>query len=571
MKPRKASWRSLLTLNGGGAGASPDRYRILKRKIVVLMVSVSVVPLCLMAAIDYYHYRDVLWNEVMDPLRALENKTKHSLELFSAERVSTVNFIASAYTYEQISDKKRLNRLFAHLKNEFEEFVDLGVIDADGKQVSYAGPYELTGKDYSEQEWFQEVMVKGVYFSDVFMGYRKFPHIAIAVKRMNDSGQAWIVRATINTTKFANLIASMGLPPESDAFLINRDGILQTSSKYFGHVFEKISMPVPPISYQPSVIRTTDPIGRKVVVVYSYLMKPDFVLIVVKPEGMIFRGWAGLRSELLAVFIVSVVLIMAVVFRVTDGVIQRLGESDQEREAAYREMEHQHKLSSIGRLAAGVAHEINNPIAIIGEKAGLAQDLIASCPEFPKRERFDKLMASIMQSVERCGTITHRLLGFARRMDVQIEQIDVGPLLQEVLGFLGKETVHRNIILKTDLPTDLPRIASDRGQLQQVFLNLINNAFAAVEDGGKVSISAKEKDVDTIAVVIQDNGVGMTEETLKHIFEPFFTTRKGSGTGLGLSITYGIVKRLGGDIKVESQPGVGSRFTVYLPREAEPK
>jgi two-component system NtrC family sensor kinase len=345
--------------------------------------------------------------------------------------------------------------------------------------------------------------------------------------------------------------------------------VLQTSSKFFGRVFEKIALPVPPVSYEPSVIRTIDPMDRKVIIVYSYLQQPDFILMSVKPEGLVFRGWAALKTELLVIFLVSVLVIFAVVFRVTDRMVQRLRESDEEREAAFREIEHSQKLSSIGRLAAGVAHEINNPIAIIGEKSGLAKDLIEMEPEFPKKEKFERLMNSIQQSVERCGTITHRLLGFARRMEVQTEFLDLGALIQEVLGFLEKEAVYRNLDLVVDIPADLPRISSDRGQLQQVFLNLINNAFAAVEEGGRVSVSAFEKNQDMVGVIVQDNGIGMSEDTIRHIFEPFFTTKKGSGTGLGLSITYGIVKRLGGEIEVQSRPGAGSRFTVYLPRNAE--
>ena len=119
------------------------------------------------------------------------------------------------------------------------------------------------------------------------------------------------------------------------------------------------------------------------------------------------------------------------------------------------------------------------------------------------------------------------------------------------------------------LGDELPLINSDRGQLQQVFLNIINNAFFAVEDGGLVEFTTWEQGPDSIAASIQDNGIGMSEETRKHIFDPFFSTRKGYGTGLGLSITYGIVKKLGGSIEVRSKEGEGTVFTVFLPKNAE--
>jgi two-component system, NtrC family, sensor kinase len=214
-----------------------------------------------------------------------------------------------------------------------------------------------------------------------------------------------------------------------------------------------------------------------------------------------------------------------------------------------------------------VAHEINNPLAIINEKGGLMKDLIEFTPDFPEQGKFLGLAESILQSVERCRAITHRLLGFARRMDVQIEVLELNELLREVLGFLEKEAFHRNIEMRLQLADDLPRISSDRGQLQQVFLNIVNNAFQAVDDGGSVSMTSWDRDPDTVGVSVQDNGRGMSEETLKHIFEPFFTTKKGQGTGLGLSITYGIVKKLGGDIEVHSKEGQGTTFTVFLPKK----
>lgn len=551
---------------------SPRRYRALRRNMIALMAVITILPLTIMAAINYYQYQAVLRDEIVTPIRVLVNKTKHSFELFLAERISIVSFIASAYTYEQLADEKQLHHVFRSLQREFGGFVDLGLIDSNGNQITYVGPYDLKGKNYSEQSWFHEVRVGGAYLSDVFMGYRSFPHVVIAVQRSSDSGRTWIVRATIDTKKFDNLIAAMGLGPQSDAFLINHEGVLQTNSKFFGKVLETIQLPVPPVSYEPSVMEAKASYGggqTDLVVAYSYLLRPDFILMVVKPQSTVMKAWSTLKSELLAVFLVSVAVIVAVVFRLTNRLVTRMRESDEKRELAFREMEHTHKLSSVGRLAAGVAHEINNPLAIIDMKAGLLKDLIDMNPDFPEKEKWSPVLDSILSSVERCRAITHRLLGFARRMEVQIEVLDLNSVVKEVVGFLEKECLYRNIELTLNLASNLPKIASDRGQLQQVFLNIINNAVEAVHQGGAVSIISFDKDLDTVGVTIHDNGDGMSEETLRHIFEPFFTTKKDSGTGLGLSITYGIVRRLGGSIDVQSRRGEGTRFTVYLPKRAQ--
>jgi two-component system NtrC family sensor kinase len=264
-----------------------------------------------------------------------------------------------------------------------------------------------------------------------------------------------------------------------------------------------------------------------------------------------------------------VLIIFLVVFKITDILVKRIETSDRERLITYHEIEHTNKLASVGRLAAGVAHEINNPMAIINEKAGLLQDLIETMPSFDRKEKFLKLTESIKACVDRCSTITHRLLGFARRMDVEIETLDLNEVVQEVYGFLEKEAFHRNIDVRLNLDKDLSEISSDHGQLQQVFLNILNNAFSAVEDGGSITITTHQQDPELVSVSIEDNGIGMSEETMSRIFDPFFTGRKGYGTGLGLSITYGIIKKLGGHIEVNSREGEGTTFTVFLPKKAK--
>jgi two-component system NtrC family sensor kinase len=550
-------------------GVTAERYRRLRKNMVILGVFGSMLPLLLMAIVNYHQYQKALAGEVEQPLRVLVNKTKHSFELFLAERVSAVSFIASAYTFQDLADEQTLNRVFRVMKKEFGGFVDLGLIDASGVQVGYVGPYVLKGKDYSDQSWFHEVQVRGTYVSDVFLGYRRFPHLIIAVAHMKDDGTSWYLRATIDTDKFNNLIASMGLDPMTDAFLVNRSWVLQTPSKFYGKVLDVCALPYPPVSYEPNVIEQWDQAGNEIIMAYTFFVSPEFALVVVKPRSELMKTWFTLKSELFLLFVASVIVIFLVVFKLTDLMVKRIEESDRKRDEAFHGMEYTNKLASIGRLAAGVAHEINNPLAIINEKGGLMKDLIGLSPSFPEREKFLGLADSILQSVERCRTITHRLLGFARRMDVQIETLDVNELVQEVLSFLEKEALHRNIEVGLALDEHLPRIASDRGQLQQVFLNIVNNAFQAMDNGGLLRITSWDHDAEMVGVTIEDNGVGMSEETLRHIFEPFFTTKKGQGTGLGLSITYGIVKKLGGDIQVQSREGSGTTFTVYLPKQAK--
>jgi signal transduction histidine kinase len=236
-----------------------------------------------------------------------------------------------------------------------------------------------------------------------------------------------------------------------------------------------------------------------------------------------------------------------------------------------RQLIRSEKLASLGLLVSGVAHEINNPLAIINEKAGLMKDILGFAAEgFEHKEKFLSLLDSIFTSVDRSRVITRRLLGFAKAVDVKMETIDMNQLLEEVLGFLEKEAFHRKLNVDLDFSADLGSLESDRGQLQQVFLNIIKNAFEVMDDGGHLSIVTQLNDAEMVQVTITDDGKGMSPEQVENIFEPFYTSGKASGTGLGLFITHGIVtKNLGGKIAVQSQEGKGTTFTVELPIENE--
>ncbi len=544
---------------------TPEYYLMLKRNFVVVMLLITLLPLAAMTMINHFQYRMHIRDELTAKILSLGNKTRHSFELFLKERLSTVRFISTAYSYEELAREKNINKVFTVLKKEFGGFVDIGLIDKEGTLVSYAGPYELLGKNYSAQPSFRETLIKGNYISDVFMGHRAYPHIVLAVHRLTYEGKSWILRATIDTSQFDNLIKSMGLSPGSDAFLVNSDGILQTNSKFYGKVLDKCPLKIPRGTFESTLIQSKDPDGKEVFIASSGFTNSNFTLVIVKPPSVILKSWYALKTELFIVFAISTLVIVFAVIKITGILVRRLKESDENRKNAMAELQHNQKLSSIGRLAAGVAHEINNPLAIINEKAGLMNDLIQYSDDFKQKEKFTTLTGSVISSVDRCRAITHRLLGFARRVEVQIETININSVIKEVVGFLEREAVYRKIDLRLNLPESVRYILTDRGQIQQVFLNLLTNAFAAVDDGGVVTVTSSNADENGVKVIVSDNGCGMSDSVIEKIFDPFFSTKKGKGTGLGLSITYGIIKKMGGDITVRSSEGKGTEFTVFIP------
>lgn len=353
--------------------------------------------------------------------------------------------------------------------------------------------------------------------------------------------------------------------PRIDIFLLDDHGVLVSPSPSLDDGGEKLPLDI--LDHKERVFAEKKT-WKSGVTLYGYapLAQTSWFIVLVKEGPLSKDEWLKFQSRLLLTFFICFGLSLFVIFELVYLLTSRIRESDANRMALLSEAEHSNKLASVGRLAAGVAHEINNPLAVIDQKAGLIEDLLEFSDDFSHKEKVELSLLGIHDGVQRCKVITHRLLGFARKMDAQVEPVDLNVLLVEVIGFLEKEAIHHQIALDLHLAEDLPQIESDIGQLQQIFLNIINNAIDAIGLDGIVSVESRELDAKHVQVIVTDNGPGMSAEILKHIFDPFFTTKNtNQGTGLGLSITYGLVKRLGGDIEVDSEPDAGTRFTVTLP------
>ncbi len=546
-----------------------DHYSTLKRNIIAIMMVITILPLTTMIILNYFQYRSYLRNQIMTPLYAMAEKTRHSFELFLDQRLAIIRFIAATYDLEELNNEQNIQKILATLKKEWSGFVDIGLVNSTGDLVSYAGPYSLLGKNYLEQSFFQETQIKGQYISNVFMGYRKYPHIVISVQHLTESGESWILRATMDTDFFDNLISSMGLPRQTDAFLISNDGILQTNSLYYGNTLEKCPLKPATANFRSESVISADDQNRSILMVSSPFSIAGYILVVIQPQSVALKSWYALKTEMIVIFVLSLAVILFAILKMTQVLIKRIKTSDEHRENVLTELQHAQKLSSIGRLSAGVAHEINNPLAIINEKAGLMGDLIELSEDFKDKAKFLNLTSAILKSVNRCRKITHRLLGFSKRIDMKIEPININNIINEVLDFLEKDILYKKIDIKLNLSTSLNEIHSDQGLIQQILVNLLTNAFAAVEEFGQVEIETGNNEDSGIKLKISDNGCGIPKDLIKNIFDPFFTTKKEKGTGLGLSITYGIIKKLGGQIKVSSSPGKGTVFTIDLPGEPD--
>jgi len=223
------------------------------------------------------------------------------------------------------------------------------------------------------------------------------------------------------------------------------------------------------------------------------------------------------------------------------------------------------KLASLGRMAAGVAHEINNPLTGIVTFAYLLRKRFP--PDSPEAEDLN----IIIEQSERCAKIIKNLLVFSRATPSEKGRVNVHEILNRTILLVKNQEKFLNINLDVDMCKSTPVTHGDASQLQQIFLNMLINAADAMDDKGTIKIATREKEIDKIPFIeieFTDRGCGIREEDMPRLFEPFFTTKPvGKGTGLGLSVSYGIIKSLGGDIKVESVVGKGTSFFIMLPLE----
>jgi len=273
-----------------------------------------------------------------------------------------------------------------------------------------------------------------------------------------------------------------------------------------------------------------------------------------------------------AAFGVGAFLISCASFLTMHYLLIQIRKANEQKRYLDKQLLQSHKLASLGELSSGIAHEINNPLAIIGEEAGWLQDILKrdSLKDMRELDEFRDSLQQIRTQSLRCREITHKMLDFARKKEPLIQRVDVNRLIEDMARLVEREAVNNNISIIREYAGELPLVHTDAPLLRQVVLNLFNNAAHAIGKDGSITITTRIKGDGHIDIAVSDTGCGIPKEHLGQIFDPFFTTKPpGKGTGLGLSICHGIITRLGGAISVETEMGKGTCFTIHLPLKYE--
>jgi len=548
-----------------------DFLRIWKRAVLVT-ATVALVPLIIWALSGYRLTMETIESELVLRTSQLVSNSWRSVSLFLTERRSVLDFIAHDNSLETLKDPARLAGILENLNQRFGGFIDLGVIDSSGKQISHTGSHQMEGLDYNRQRWFREVLNRGVYISEVVTGPRNEPHVDFAVKRELEDGSYFVLHAVLKPEQLTESIAQIEVGARGDLFIINRDGVLQTPSRYYGPVFNKISMALPEYSPKARVFESINDKNDRIVIGYAHIPDTPYILIMIQEQSERIQPWYKTTWAFSAILAASIIMILLVTLGVATQLVNQIHRADQERVDTMHQVEYANKMVSLGRLASGVAHEINNPLAIINEKAGHIKDIFTLTETYAKNPKLINLVDSVISTVQRCAAVTRGLLNFARHLNLSVQIIDLKEIIDEVNGVLSKDAEYRSITVGVQVSESFPQFESDRGKLEQVFFNLFNNAIGAMQDGGHLEITAARESQNFITISFADNGPGIPQSDLKHIFDPFFYSKaRHDGSGVGLSVTYALVQEIGGTISVESKPGKGTSFNIRIPLDMAEK
>ncbi len=552
--------------------SSNPYYKNLKRNFVLIIIIVSIVPLILVGGIldRFNSHSDRL--KVHDHLQELVHKHAQNIDGFLVERLNDITTTIRSSTFAQLSDEAFLRQRLLDLQLEYgPSFVDLGLVDKNGKQISYAGPFRLNRADYADAGWFKEAIQKDRYISDVFLGLREQPHFIVAVRGQNE-GREWMLRATVDFVAFNTLVENLKIDETGFAFILNRNGSFQTKpmvkiaptdAAYLRTLFGKELADGNNVRIEVN----KNSVGKENIYVTAFLKNRDWLLVYQQETADALSDLNRTRLIAISIVLIGGILITVISLLLTSTMINHLERVEQEKELMNRQVIETSKLASVGQLAAGIAHEINNPVAIMVEEAGWICDLLEE-EEFAagkNLDEFHRALTQIKNQGGRCKDITHKLLSFARKSDSRVQELKINELIEEVIGISGQRAKFANITIQKHLTEDLPIIKGSQTEVQQVLMNLINNALDAMEKTGGTLVLATTRGHRHVVIKVSDNGPGIPKANLERIFDPFFTTKPvGKGTGLGLSICFGIIQRMGGEITVASRPGMGSTFEIKL-------
>ena len=538
-------------------------FRRLFNSIVVALLAASFIPLLVIGGGMYYHTVSILEQKTLAALDAEISEHRETIDHFLAERTMDLKVLSSNLGFDYLTGSGNLKRVFDNLQKELPCFTDMGIIDDQGRHRAYVGPYDLLAKNYKETPWFKAIQQREFYVSDVFLGFRNDPHFIIAVKQTTNEG-FWILRATVDTDYFERLVAEVLSKRDGDAYIVNKDGIFQSTPRWGGKIMAQSE-----VKYKEPFegVRLEERGGK--IIMMAWLERVPWLCVAEFKREDIYSPLRNVRTVGIFVFVLGTMLIVLTVIFTTNYLFSRLETKRRNIRFLDHQLQHSNRMASSMKLASGFVREVNETLSNIDLVLSWVDDLAqGDLSGEESRTEVRESLKQVRSELVRARRATGRFLKSTQSSLPIIREVRVRDLLDEIIELLERELHFNRITVQRDYQDPLPPVQSDPSQLRQVFQNLIVNAVTAIGKDGAITLTTQGSE-ERVSIGIADTGPGIPKERLEKIFEPLFTT-KPDGTGLGLSIGAGILKKLGGQISVKSEIGKGAVFTVDIPTRFSP-
>jgi len=555
----------------------PKYFQYAQKMIFLGIVFIPLVPYLMALSIAYIFFINSLTESSHNTMQRIVQNQARLIDRYLDERKSDLAFILKNFSAEELADPATLKRLFDDLQKDTGAYVDLGLIDANGRHLAYHGPHKLMDKIYSDAEWFLATRKQGEYVSDVFLGFRGVPHFVVAMA--GNGSKSLILRATLDSDAFSKIVESVRVGETGEAFLLNGKGQYQTrhqgkwdlldtaadAQAYLGPVYGR----------QTFVLDASN--GKQYLSAIASVNNGRWRLVAQQESGDAFRDVYTAAIYILVVSITGGIITVSLAFYASNRIGRKLleieGEKEHLRDRLYRSV----RLAELGGMTASFAHEINNPLQIMKSELTLLGIILDEAEQKGvilegelKRDVHDGLDQITLQ-IDRCSQITSSILRFGRKEPAAATRVDLNDLVRDISSMVAQKAETRGIDFNRVVKPDTPAILGDASKLQQIFLNLLNNAIYAIVErhgnkGGKLEFTAESGGPGWALVKVRDNGTGIPKEVLANIYTPFFTTKPPEkGTGLGLAVCYGLMESMGGTIDVATREGEGTVFSILLP------
>jgi two-component system NtrC family sensor kinase len=527
-------------------------YRKVWKKVVAILIASAFLPLAVIGGGMYFYLVRTIKHKTIAALQTEAVSHKRDIDSFLTERIMDLKLISENNSLLKMMSPGGVEQVLSTLHRELPCFQDLGIIGPDGEHLAYTGPYDLKAKNYRDTVWFKAVMDDGVYVSDVFTGFRNTPHFIIAVRR-NEGKHPWILRATVMSSLFDNIVTQLAGNRKGDAYLINYKGDFQTNSRKGGKLMMK-SQVSPPGRFKGVQVEE----NGSTVTLTTWLETVSWLSVVSIDTRDLFEDSRKVRNISLFVVLLGGFVIILSILLTTDSLVSMLEEKRKNNRRLDRRLRRTAFLASLMNLSKGVFSDLTDILSnihvtgtLMKEQTGMAE----VCET-------DLMAEQIFSEAISGRNLIDSFIRFAGPEDPVIMAVDIHMMLNHIIGFLRTVLIEKNIRVTTDFQAGLPAVRSDGTALRQVFLTLLINA-AAVGANGSIGVSTAMKENDMM-IAISDDGPGLCNVDIKHLFDPQYSTDRGD-SGFDLSISRDIMGKIGGKISVRNREEHGAVFEVQVP------